>query len=94
MRFRRHDALLLMLLLLLLLLMHCCPSAVCISARQIEQAVLPSTKATDALSLDCDTYNPAPKTKLFAYGTTDKNGVSTHNWPSYTIEAIVSVPIS
>jgi hypothetical protein len=60
-----------------------------ISAREIFQSVLPTVKPASA-PLECATYDPTARTRVWAYGT-DAGGTSTHNWPSYTIEATVGM---
>lgn len=60
-----------------------------ISAREIMQTVLPTSKPVDAPP-ECASYIPTPQTKVWAYGTVDVSGSTTHNWPSFTIEATVS----
>lgn len=54
-----------------------------ISARELSQHVLPATPAT----VGC--YPTDVTTRVYGYGTTTKDGKSTHNWPGFTIEAQV-----
>ncbi|WIA31275.1 hypothetical protein OEZ86_002177 [Tetradesmus obliquus] len=63
-----------------------------ISAREIMQTVLPTSKPVDAPP-ECASYIPTPQTKVWAYGTVDVSGSTTHNWPSFTIEATRSKPL-
>jgi hypothetical protein len=63
-----------------------------ISAREIFQSVLPTVKPATAPP-ECATYDPTARTRVWAYGT-DAGGTSTHNWPSYTIEATVGALFS
>ncbi|WIA31354.1 hypothetical protein OEZ86_002255 [Tetradesmus obliquus] len=62
-----------------------------ISAREILQAVLPPVLPANAPP-ECAGYDLTAKTRVWAYGT-DAGGSSTHNWPSYTIEATRGKPV-
>lgn len=60
-----------------------------ISVRQVSQKVLPPVLPAGIPAGTCAGYLPGRQTLVYGYGTT-VTGTPTHNWPAFTIEAVVS----